>query len=53
MRFELELTFLKGQVFDNLLYQQAGVMLRYSGDNRYYYAGLGGFSAKSFMVEQD
>lgn len=51
---EVELTFLKGQVFDNLLYKQAGVILRYSGENRYYYAGLGGFTAKSFigMVEQ-
>lgn len=29
-------------------------MLRYLGENRYYYAGLGGFTAKSFigMVEQ-
>lgn len=46
---EVDITFVKGQVFDNLLYKQAGVILRYSGENRYYYAGLGGFSAKSFI----
>jgi len=51
---EIDVTFIKGQTFDNLLYKQAGLIVRYSGDNRYYYAGLGGFTAKSFigMVEQ-
>lgn len=51
---EIELTFLQGEVLNNVLYKEAGVVLRYSAEGRYYYAGLGGFGARIFigMVEQ-
>jgi hypothetical protein len=50
----VDLTPLQGEVLHKQLYKEAGVIVRYSGENRYYYAGLGGFGARTFigMVEQ-
>jgi hypothetical protein len=51
---EVDLTLLHGEVLNKQLYKEAGVILRYSGDNQYYYVGLGGFGARTFigMVKQ-
>jgi hypothetical protein len=46
---EVDLTLLEGEVLNNQLYKEAGVILRYSGENQYYYAGLGGFGARTFI----
>jgi hypothetical protein len=51
---EADLTLLHGEVLNNQLYKEAGVILRYSGSGQYYYAGLGAFGARTFigMVRQ-
>ncbi len=51
---EAELTLLNGEALHNVLYKEGGIIVRYSGENRYYYAGLGGFGARTFigMVEE-
>lgn len=46
---DLELTPFKGETLDNELYNQAGLILRYSGPSKYYYAGIGGFGARIFL----
>jgi hypothetical protein len=46
---EVDLTLLEGEVLHKQLYKEAGVLLRYSGENQYYYAGLGGFGARTFI----
>lgn len=46
---EVELTLLHGENLNKQLYKEAGVILRYSGENQYYYAGLGGFGARTFI----
>ena len=50
---EVDLTLLEGETL-NQLYKEAGIILRYSGENYFYYAGLGGFGARTFisMVKQ-
>ncbi len=45
---EVELTALEGETL-NQIYREAGVIFRYSGENQYYYAGLGGFGARTFV----
>lgn len=49
----VDLTPLKGEALNNIVYNEAGIILRYGGENRYYYAGVGGFGARIFigMVE--
>jgi len=51
---EVEITLLEGEILNDQLYKEAGVIIRYSGEGRYYYAGLGGFGARTFIgvVEQ-
>jgi hypothetical protein len=51
---DTNLTLLHGETLNNQLYKEAGVVIRYSGENQYYYAGLGGFGARTFIgvVEQ-
>jgi hypothetical protein len=51
---EVDLTLLKGQVFNNIQYNEAGIIFRYNGPDQYYYAGVGGFTARVFigMVEK-
>ena len=46
---EVDLTLLHGEVLNNVLYKEAGVVIRYAGASRYYYAGLGGFGARTFI----
>jgi hypothetical protein len=46
---ELELTLLHGETIDKQVYKEAGVILRYAGENHFYYAGLGGFGARTFI----
>jgi hypothetical protein len=48
---EVDLSLLDGE--DDL--REAGVIIRYSGEGRYYYIGLGGFGARTFigMVQQE
>jgi len=46
---EVELALIAGQHFNKQVYKEAGVILRYSGENQYYYAGLGGFGARTFI----
>ena len=49
----IDFTPLKGQPLNNVVYNEAGVVFRYNGENQYYYAGIGGFGARIFigMVE--
>lgn len=51
---EVEITLLQGEILNDQLYKEAGVIIRYSGEGKYYYAGLGGFGARTFIgvVEQ-
>lgn len=51
---EVEITLLEGEILNDQLYKEAGVIIRYSGEGRYYYVGLGGFGARTFIgvVEQ-
>jgi Domain of unknown function (DUF6250) len=46
---EVELTLLHGETIDKQVYKEAGVVLRYAGENQFYYAGLGGFGSRTFI----
>src|SRR6266404_8176234 len=46
---EVELSLLQGEVLNNQIQKTAGVIIRYSGEDQYYYAGLGGFGARTFI----
>ena len=46
---EFDLTLIAGQTLHNKLYKDVGVILRYTGDKQYYYAGVGGFGARTFI----
>jgi len=50
---ELVITPLKGQTLNNAIYNEAGVVLRHAGENKYYYAGIGGFGARLFIGAVD
>lgn len=50
---EFDLTLRDGQTFDNKLWKDAGVILRYSRPGHYYYAGVGGFGARTFIAVVD
>jgi hypothetical protein len=46
---DVELTPIIGEDRDNVEHNTAGIIFRYSGENQYYYAGIGGFGASAFI----